>query len=473
MAILVKIEGATRTDIIQTSISWSQQLTKDPSILSFDIYNSGQTLPDLGDTVTVEIDSDVKFSGTITSKKRNLDKGLIERVAYEAKDGFHTLDRRLVIKAYANQSASDIVTDIIDTFTTGFTYTNVIPDAPEITTIRFNYEQPSSAIKQICSAIGWDWYIDADNDVHFFPQNYNVAPFSLTDDNGNLVTNSLEIDRNIVNLKNAIYVRGGEYSEAISASDAFDKYVADGTQNSWPLIYRYKNVQVTLDGVAQTVGIDNIDNPASFNCLYNFQEKLVKWPEASKPTVGKVIRVFGDAQIPLIVQAIDEESILAYGTFEYVIVDKSIQSVEEAEMRALSVINDFANASHEGYFQTLTDGLVCGQYITITSTLRGVSDTYKITSINAKVYDATHFIYKVKFLKSGQVSFFDILEDLLAERRKNIVINEDEVIQRLISIEEDALTVTDEITETSQTSPPYTWQVGAGTPIVWNFWTWS
>jgi hypothetical protein len=476
MSIKIKINTVERADIVQNSISWDQELTKDPSVLSFEITNKGQSMPALGDAVVLEIGGVAKFTGTLTNKNSEIRSGLVEKFTFEAKDGFHAFDHRLVIKAYTSQSASDIVSDIIANFTDGFTDTNVVAGAPTITTIRFNYEQPSQAMKMICNAIGWDWYIDANLDVHFFPQNYNVAPFSITDDNGNLINNSLEISRDILSLKNAIYVRGGEFSTAISEANSFDKYVSDGTQITFPLVYRYKNVEVTVNGVAQTVGVDFITDPATVDCVYNFNEKAVKFPDASKPTAGQIVRVFGDAQIPLIVQAVDETSILAYGRFEHVLIDKSIESTAEAELQALSIMNDYASASYEGRFQTLTEGLQAGQYIAIQSSSRAISGTFKITSINAKPYDADSFIYTVKFLKSGQFTFFDMLTDMLAEKRKNIVISEDEIISRIVILPE-TMAITDEIISKDTTSAPYTWQdpsqAPEANPIVWNFFTWQ
>lgn len=475
MSILLKINTVTRADIIQNSITWEQALTKDPSIVTFEIRNSGSPLPSLGDIVELSIGGVAQFKGTITNKDSVIDRGVVERYSFEAKDGFYKFDKRLVIKAYTSQSASDIVADIIASFTDGFTDTNVVAGAPTITTIRFNYEQPSQAMKMICQAIGWDWYIDANDDVHFFPQQFNSAPFSVTDDNGKMITKSLKINRDIVNLKNAIFVRGGEFSTEISEANAYDKYVADGTQNTFPLVYRYKNVEVTIDGTPQTVGVDFITDPATVDVLYNYQEKLVRWPDASKPSIGEVVKVFGDAQVPLIVQAIDETSSLAYGRYEHVIVDKSIESVQEAELQALAVMDEFASASQEGSFETLEDGLKAGQYIDITSDLRALSGSFKIVSVMAKVYDSEHFIYTAKFLKSGKVSFMDVLTDLLAEKRKNIVIGDNEILQRLIIIPE-TMEIEDELLVTT-TSAPYTWQDPAqapeSNPIIWNFFTWQ
>jgi len=472
----IYINSILRTDITQDSISWVQNLTKDPSIISFSIRNTNQVLPNAGEIVELFINSSLEFRGTITEKNQNIESGILESVDYEAKDGVFTLDRKLVIKAYQNTQAHAIVLDIIANFTTGFTTTNVISPSPVISSIRFNYEQPSQAIRMIADAIGWDWFVDESDDLHFFPPNTNMAPFSLTDDNGNMIYNSLNLNGDILNLKNLIYVRGGKFSLAINEANSVDIYVADGDQVSFPLIYQYKSVGVSLNGSPLTIGVDFITDPTTVDVLYNFQEKSIKFRQNNRPSANDVVRVFGEAQVPLIVQAQDDTSIQAYGIFEHVIIDKSITSIQEAELRATAEMNAYAGIAYAGSFKTYTNGLKVGQMISINSQQRGINDTYKITSINARIYGVDEIIYDVKFLKSGEITFMDVMTELLGEKRKNIIIADDEVIQRLISLNE-SLGMTDELLSITTTSPPYTWQdpndPPETNPITWNFFTWQ
>lgn len=56
----------------------------------------------------------------------------------------------------------DIATfaDLISTYTTGFTTTNVPASTPAVASAKFNYEQITRSIAKIANAVGWDWYVD-------------------------------------------------------------------------------------------------------------------------------------------------------------------------------------------------------------------------------------------------------------------------------------------------------------------------
>jgi hypothetical protein len=202
-----------------------------------------------------------------------------------------------------------------------------------------------------------------------------------------------------------VYVRGGEYLDAISAANAIDKYTADGYQLAWPLVYRYNEVQVTVNGVSKTVGIDNITDPLSVDVLYNFTEKSIRFREDNKPANTALVKVFGNAYIPLIVQASDSESITAYGEFEDIKIDKNINSIREAELLAGAVLDQWKEGSYEGKFRTMQKGLRAGQYITITSDIYDVDDSFKINSITGKMKGMDRMEYEVSFIKSGETYY--------------------------------------------------------------------
>jgi hypothetical protein len=460
--IAILINSVDRSSEIENdSVIFQQSVTKEPSTLSFNIKkSSSKTIPVLGDEVLLQEDGDNIFKGTITERKEVIIDGLLIAFEFGCKDGLHDFDRQLVKKAYNGVDAVSVAQDIVDSFTSGFTL-DAPASGPVIDTIRFNYEQPSKAMQALCDAIGWDWYIDADDVVHFFAAGAELAPFSITDDNGKAAFGSLEFDGNILELKNVVYVRGGEYEDAVSESDALDKYIADGTQVTFNLGYRYNNVEVSVNGSAKTVGVDFIDDPADFDCLYNYQEKLIRFRDDNKPTSGQTVKVFGNALIPLIVQAQDDASIAAYGRFEGIQIDQSINSIAEAESVASELLSKWSAGSYEGKFRTLEKGLRAGQYITINSTLREVNDSFKINQITGKMKGYDRFEYSVQFIKSGQVTFTDMMVGLLSLQKKNITISDDEVIQRLTKMS-DAVGIADELVSITKTSPPY--KYGAVSP---------
>jgi len=366
----VTINTVDRTSIIsQETLALDRGLTKNPSTLEFEILTSKASLPSLGDTVVLTEDGTDIFKGTITERLDELAGGqMVPVYRYICLDGFQEMDRLLVQKSYSNTDAVSIIQDIVDNFMTGFTL-SAPATSPTINTARFNYEQASRCITKIANEIGWDWYVDANNVVNFFPESDLVAPFDITDDNGKLEYKTLEFDQNITELRNRIYVRGGTYEDAVSEADAVDKYESNGIDQTFPLVYRYNEAEVTVNGTTQTVGVDFIDRSVGdslssgtttgttadklvdsgatfisdgvtvgdqvrnttddtyaiitavdsettlsinrdimvsgedysvserlFDCLYNFQEKLVKFPEGTL-LANDVVRVFGNAKI--------------------------------------------------------------------------------------------------------------------------------------------------------------------------------
>jgi len=546
MSLVITINSVDRTlDISQESLSLDMGLSKSPSVLEFSMRGVKSSVPTPGQTVLLTEDGINIFKGTVTEKVEDLVGGqMMPGYRFVAVDGFHEMDRLLVQKAYNNTDATAIVQDLVDNFMSGFTLEAPLT-SPTINTARFNYEQPSRCITKIANEVGWDWYVDAANVIHFFPGGTILAPFDITDDNGRLEFKTLEFEQNITELRNRIFVRGGTYEDPISEVNAIDLYEANGVDQTFPLVYRYTSVQVTVNGVSQSVGVDFIDqlvgdsvssgttsgvttnqlidSTATFvtdgvavgdqvqnttdstyaivtlvnsqtvltlnrdimtsgenyqvrerllNCLYNFQEKLVRFPEGNL-LAGEITRVFGDAKIPLIVQAEDPESILAYGLREGIEIDNTIDSIQEAELLAFARVDQWKDGSKEGSFQTRETGLMVGMSITINSAKFGVNEVYMINKIRGSMNGFDQFIYDVDFLKSGETTFTDIVIGLINKSREAIEISPNEVIQRFRKVE-DAFSMSDEIVSVTTTEGPYGYSpVTTKTVAKYNFSTYS
>ena len=287
---LIEINGTPRTDVAK--LQYEATLTKAPKRLAFSVMGP-KVVPQVGDEVYIENNGNPFFRGQIISRDEEIAGMGVPSYRFNCHDGFYTMNSRLVIKAYKNDTLEDIATDIVTNFMTGFTL-SIPAGSPIIKTARFNYEQPTSCIRKLCESVGWDWYVDASNVIHIMPPSEMAAPFPVDDVSGYCIPSSVKYDRDIVQLRNVVYVRGGEYDNPIDEIDAVDKYESDGTQNTFPLVYRYSNVEVTVNGTPQTVGIDYINDPLDFDCLYNFQEKLVRFPDGTLAN-GDIVRVFGDS----------------------------------------------------------------------------------------------------------------------------------------------------------------------------------
>lgn len=267
-------------------------------------------------------------------------------------------------------------------------------------------------------------------------------------------------------------VRGGEYKSAYSASETPDVYQATGVDRVFKQIYRYSEVEVTVNGSAKTVGTDNIHNPDDYDVLYNFAEKAVKFRENNKPTSGQTVKIFGNAHIPLIGKVRDQISINAYGEYQGLLVDKTIESVDEAHTRAKAELIKWADGSNAGSFRTRETGLKTGQYIRINSERFGVDQHFKINHIVGRAISGSKLEYVVNFLASGEITFNDIISGLLGKDRQNIIVSDEEVVQRLETFPEE-IGIAETGLSASKNSPPYKWGTGSSNDLRWGFGTWS
>lgn len=470
--VTIFINSVERTSWIDwRSVTWDIGMTKEPDILQFAMKeNSTRTIPNLGDEVVFKIDGVTQFSGLIVERKQKTG-GMVKTYTFKCKDGQFDLDKLLVAKHYENMTVTDIVLDIVATFTDGtFTTTNVAADTPELTSIKFNYETVSKTFQRLADLIGYDWYVDADKDIHFFLAEDVAAPFNIDDTSGNLNFRTLNFNRNILELKNSIIVVGGDFKTTYTDDETPDVYKANGTDRTYKLIYQYDNIQVTVDDVAQDVGIDNITNEDDVDVLYNFQEKAVKFRENNKPTDGQVIKIFGDAFVPLIAQVTDSISVDTYGERQTLVKDNRITSIPEARSVAKAAIAQWATGSYEGSFTTQEGGLRAGQMITINSTHFGVNKQFKINKVSAKMIDPQLLEYSVTFIASGKVTFTDLMVGLLG-RSNAFDLTDSDVLRRLALMRE-TLGLADSLS-VSSTSAPYYWGTGSANDLRWGMGTWS
>ena len=248
-----------------------------------------------------------------------------------------------------------------------------------------------------------------------------------------------------------------------------DSYKGDGSRKTFQLGYRWDNVTVEVDGVVQTIGTDQQTDPNTVDLLYNFNEKFIKFTNA--PTAGQAVKIYGDAFIPIIASVRDQISIATYGEFQQAVVDKSITSVAEAQSRAKAELKKYSESVFEAQFKTTQKGLRVGQKITLDSTIRNITKTFKITRITGKARSGTEFEYTVNLLASGEITFTDMMVGLLSQDKQNIDIASNEVLQRLETFFE-AVEMGENVTLT-KTSPPYTWGPGGSNDTRWGFGTWG
>lgn len=460
--------------IDQQSVVMTQVLTKEVGRLEFKILTTpGKATCSLGAVVEVYEDAVKVFGGTVTEKQEVIEGGILVGNRYTVNDWSFRLNSKLVVQSYASQDPQTIVNDIIASYTDGtFTTTGVVLGGFDVASIKFNYEQVTVSLEKLANQIGWEWYVDPNKDVNFFPPDTVVtAPHEIDDTSGNLEWASLDIDQSIINMKNSVYVIGGTYSKTLTALTTPDVYLTDGTQSVFYLTFPYTvdTIVVTLAGVSQTVGIDQVDDPGSFQVMYNEGQRFVQF--TSVPTTGQTVKIYGEAQIPILAHVQDSVAMAAYGEIQDAIIDQQIKSIEEAQQRGLALIAKYGSPVYAIKFATLRTGFRVGQTVHVSSTILGEDVLVIVKRIVGKMYSPTQMRYEIECVGTEKVNFIDIMKLLLTAANASTVVNDSTILQVLQLLSE-SITVSDTLLAPTTDSPPYTWSPGAN-DFIWNKGVWS
>ena len=465
MSIVLEINDSDKpSEVVVDSVNLQRALTNQIDTLSCKIKraNSSGYKPTINQKVEILEDSVLIFGGQIVSIEEEVD-GLVEYVNVICKDFSFDMDKKLVVKTYEAMTVTAIIADINTSFLpAGYTVTNAVCPTV-INYIAFNYELPTKCLQQLAQITDYDWYVDEAKNIYFFQKGTQSAPFSLSDTAGNHIYNSLKIRSDIRNLRNSIIVRGGTYKGPSYTEDQ----EADGDKTTFVFAYKYSNAVFKVNGVTKTVGIDFLDDPTSFDALYNFNEKALKFPSASKPTATQIVTVTGLPHIPVVTKIANSASIALYGEFQYKIVDKSIGSKEAARDRARAELAGWAEEINEGEFRTYSTGLKVGQKILIQSTIRSINDYFIISRISSKMHTPTSMIHTITLVTKQTYGMIEFLQNLLIQKDKEIQISEDEVLDIVLQMV-DQMTMTDAVTATSN-SGPYKWEPSGSSISKWNF----
>lgn len=461
MNVSITIDSTDRTSsVLVDSLRITDRINQQVNEASF---TTVEYRPNIGDELTITDGSDTLFAGVIVRIKQHI-RGI--KIEYEitCKDFTHYLDKMLVNERYENTTVEAIIEDIIDNYTTGFTYNNV-SNSQEVDTIAFNRIPASEAIERLAEITGYSWYVDYDKDIHFVAKNTEEAPFNLTTSGDNHVWDSLRVTEDLSQLRNRIYVIGGE----VEGNERTETYEADGDQLQFPLANKFaQKPTVTVDSSSQTVGIDFLDDEASFDCFWSFQEKYIRFKTGTKPADTSIVEVTGVPLFPLVVNVGDPVSINEFGTYEFKIKDRTIKSQDQAINRARVELAAYAQALEEGKFITYRSGLRSGQTINIDAA--GISGDFVIQSVSLTMRTPTDGQWSVSIASRKTLGVIEFLQSLI--RDTEITQDEAETLVTLLSLEENA-TGTDTLGTPTKTSPPYVWGPDGGNEIVWNFFTWS
>jgi hypothetical protein len=433
----ITVNGIDRTtDILTGTVDINDVINDQQNTCSFSLIDlSGNGLPEEEDEITITLnDGTIIFSGyIITINLSYLEHGVV-RADFTCIDQVRLLDRNLVHRTYEDMTDAEIIEDIITRYCagSGITTTNVV-EGVTIDQISFNYIQPSQAFRRICDLTGRNWYIDYEKDIHYFPLATNAAPFNITDLSDEII--GLRISKDSSQLKNRVYVRGGT---TLSDETAHEQK-GDGVTRQFLIPDKPHNVTVKVNGVTKSLGIKNIDT-SGYDYYLNFQEKYIE--QDSGLTIlatTDTFRVEYQYDIPILVAVENTASINDAGVKEFAIFDKTITTTTAARDRASAELTDYVSSIVEGSFKTYEGGFRSGQYININSTKFDINANYLVQSVNSRSLGGGQYVYTVNIASAKTMGIIRFLIELLEANRNLVELDDQEVVDELLSITDSLL----------------------------------
>ena len=471
MSFTITIDGTDRTD----SIDWKNfrkrdVLNQQVDECSFELlkYGSKTYVPALGDEIVVDRDGTTIFGGVIMRMEETLKSAVALKYRVTCVDYSQYLKRKLVTERYTNTTVADIISDLVTNYTVaGDSITdNSVVGGLAVTSFSFDRLTVADCLQKLADALSYVWYIDYDKDIHFFPKNAESAPESLTDTSQNYIYTSLQIVEDLSQIRNSVLIQGGEIVSSSSRTEYFD---GDGTKEQFALANKYNTKPtVTVGGVSKTVGTEFLDDDASFQVMWNYNEKYLRFTSGNVPASGtNNIVVSGTYLYPIVVSVPAPSSVAQYGTYEHAITDKSIRSQDEAIDRALAALTSYQNELYEGQFRTNTDGFRSGQVLTINSTQRGKNIDVLIQSVDARLFDPLGNVleYTVRFATMKSIGIIEYLQNQL--RSKEVIVDDDEVLTNYLPFS-DSMGASDSLATPSTSTGPYQWD-----GFNWGYGTWA
>ena len=351
----------------------------DSDVDSFQVICRGIELPHLYHILTIDDGTDV-IDGIIINQN---DKGnfsyyngsawIEEKVTtFTVATSKYYMSRRAVAEIFVLTDAlaglpSAILTFIIDKYMlsakTGLPLitSNSIQTSPTaiISTqegLAFPYFYFIDVVNRIMEhLIDWHWYVDRNNDFHFFNKyetisNTNIGNLNATYDDTLILRNSINVDYDGEEMANSIWIVGSEKAAPTTIDEFF---TGDGESRYFKLSYTPNFTEVRLDGVLQSISLtENQDGTEDF-LIDKFSNVLIipSWVTTPYTSLSNGIKVTSNPSIQIIDKFENPTSIQQIDLFEKIIKDNDItdrlsaRAIGKAEINKKSIVRRLISCS--------------------------------------------------------------------------------------------------------------------------------
>jgi hypothetical protein len=431
----------------------------------FTIANPSST-PSLFSEIEVYHNSEKIFAGEILRTKQ-LREDLLTVLEVECVDYTHKLGRSITVERFDDKTVDFIISFLINKYHVDFI--NQSDCNITVKTFTCNNISVLEAIERLAEATNYRWYVDYNKNLKFFAVGTETAPFNLEE--GEYIYNSLVINNDGSQLRNAVKIRGGEMvgEERTETFDGDDEKTIFALANKYATLPKIE-LYIVDTWVEQDAGVDFLDTDK--DVYWNFNEKYVRF-ETAPGTASNNIRITGDPLIPIVVRKYDSTSINQYGVHEFFKRDASLKSKEEVLQYAVAQLEAYKNEIVEGTFK-------CHQQCASGQTITYGSDDYMIQGVKMRMITPFDIEYFVEMASTKTLKIIDFLQGLINTDRRIILGEQDDEPLLTFADMEDSFSVDDTLEGSGTwdiTSAPYTWEDTTGdvevNPIRWNLWIWE
>ncbi len=386
-----------------------------------------------GMVVTIQEDDEVIFSGKVFKPKSSGDT--VKYVSVSCTDYSQQIDKRIIAEAYDNTCAGDIVRDFIYKYFSdeGITEGN-ITDGPTISRAVFNYVNGNIAMNYLHEVTGYYWEIDKDKKLNFFDRTTYTAPFELSDNSFNY--HLIQAEEDASQYRNRQYTRGGYAVSTVQVRT----FKGDGETQSFTVDLPVAKVPVIkVNGVEKTVGIRSLEQGKDW--YWSKSDKTISQETmATKLNDSDVLTVEYQGFYPIIIVTENSGEINnrqategGSGIYENVVNEQNLDSQESAMEYTNGLLEKYGFIPKVVTFNTNDHGLKAGQLITIKNTKHNLNGTFLIESVTTRD-DNSLTLYSIRCLDGSVIGGWEQFFKSLVKESKRLVIRENEVLVKLLSL---------------------------------------
>jgi len=354
----------------------------------------------------------VKDSGTAVFggfvQKWSRVNGMVEA---EGLDYTSILTKVYVNEVYNNQLIHVVIKDLLDKYAPSLTYTNVYTSTTAPVELRFKNVQLFKALQELAKYDGASFFVDKDKDLNFDVLGQTDSGVNLTKGT-NIISDTYEtLDDKLIN---RVKITGGreDYVETDSSN------TGDASTKEYTLSYKPVWARVTVDGTEKVGFKEGMKTTADFDYFMDKEAKKIIFNVAPGNTLAIVIEY--TYTTPVIVLSEREESVTAYGVYEKVIFDETINKKTEAQSLAGSLLDKYSGP------------IVVGNVETRINLTADLGETVDVLNANKKIDDAFIVVgLEHNFFSGGRNTIYQ-----LATLTQGVLEMLSELVQRVEALEE-------------------------------------